>query len=64
MWRWCSVHGGAHSQFCFAYFHECVEAAQRAGFAVDMQQTLERSRRPEIVAANEYRREPSTVDPQ
>jgi hypothetical protein len=64
MWRWRSAHGRAQSRFCFAYFHECVEAAQRAGFAVDMQQTLERARQPEIVAVNDYRREPRIADSQ
>lgn len=58
MWRWRTLDGSNQSAFCFTYFHDCLEAAQQAGFSVDMKKTQELAQRPETVSASSYRIEP------
>ncbi len=59
MWRWRSLDRHSYSRFCFTYFHDCVKAAQEAGFSVDMERTRECARQPELVSLSEYQRNPS-----
>lgn len=58
MWRWRALAGKEESQFCFDLFYDCVEAARRRGYTLDMRATLEQSRRPETVSLEQYRRAP------
>lgn len=55
LWRWRSLDTRARSPYCFQFFFDCLQAAERAGYAVDLEKSRELADDPEVVSAAEYR---------